>query len=153
MDSSAPTVIFVQITYRELEACPGYLAIRTHIALSEDAEIERPHGKVTVNVDTYGASEDFIELAVDSAEAAEDSVLISGRSHLFATRLFFVAWPVIPGAGRERPSTSVRRLFQMAFVPRSERVVRRRMTKLLSFIHSGACPAGELRAVRFLGQQ
>src|ERR1700730_12558743 len=41
IDSSSPTILFVQITYQRCPACDDFLVIHTHVALSEDAVIQR----------------------------------------------------------------------------------------------------------------
>jgi hypothetical protein len=75
IDSTAPTVLFVQITYQRVPECADSLVIQTHIALSEDAVIKRGNRSETVYVDTWRETEEFVEPAGKAAEVAHTSTV------------------------------------------------------------------------------
>jgi|GEM_PF-5431746 len=75
IDDTAPTILFVQIKYQRLPACPEFLLIQTHIAVSENGEVKRAGRAETVYVDTFKEDEDFIEPVGKAAEVASASTL------------------------------------------------------------------------------
>lgn len=75
IDDAAGTILFVQIKYQRLPACPEFLLIQTHVAVSEDAHVKRDGWSETVYVDTWKEDEDFVEPMSKAAEVASTSTL------------------------------------------------------------------------------
>ncbi len=75
INDAARTTLFVQIKYQRLPACPDFLLIQTHVAVSEEAEIKRDDRLETVQVETWKEDEDLVEPVAKAAEAATTSTL------------------------------------------------------------------------------
>jgi hypothetical protein len=75
VNDKAREILFVQIKYRRLPACPEYLVIQTRVAISEDVQVTRPDRSETVYVDTWKEDEDFVEPIGKAAEVASTSTL------------------------------------------------------------------------------
>src|SRR4051812_38489076 len=41
VEQTAPVTLFVRVTYQQIPACPGFIAFRTYLALSEDVVVHR----------------------------------------------------------------------------------------------------------------
>jgi hypothetical protein len=75
IDQAAPVTLYVRVTYQRLPACPGFVAFRTHLALSEDVVVHRQKRTETVYVDVWHESEDFVEPTSKAGGVAQQSVL------------------------------------------------------------------------------
>ena len=75
VQETAPTTLFVRVTYQQLPACPEFVAFRTYLALSEDVVVHRGTRSETVYVDTWHENEEFVESTSRAAKVAQESVL------------------------------------------------------------------------------
>ena len=79
VDPSAPISLFVSLTYRQLPACPEFVAFQTEIALSEEVPVRRGVRTESVYVNTWQTSNEFVESKTKAGQVAYDSLVRSVR--------------------------------------------------------------------------